>query len=352
MGAKLNSEAEVVAGNIPFIRQPEGDRFFLKTWSGRIIILNTVIFALMAMDSHGLLMPTNEIILKYGAKDAVSIAQGEYFRFFTPMFVHIGFVHFAFNTWALYVFAYQLEHLFGKKFFLALYLTAGIIGNVASALFTLAVSAGASGALFGLLGAGYVVERKFRKKVELATGQKLRAGMYTVMVVGNLIMGLVIPQIDNAAHIGGLVSGIVFALSFLKIAKNPLEAPNKKVGAIILGTLLVLGLAGAVAAASPWLLETRINKAVESAETPQVKFVHITDGLRLNPGNNHLRLERVRLILLSGSRDMAFEDIAILKNDPVSVHKLNAMADEFAEVGYFDSAVWLREQLQSEMKHL
>lgn len=289
-------------------------------------------------------MPTDEIILKFGAKDPVSIALGEYFRFFTPMFVHIGFVHFAFNTWALYVFAYQLEHLFGEKFFLALYLTAGVMGNIASSVFTLALSAGASGALFGLLGAGFTVERLFRRKLERATGQKYRSGMYTVMVVGNLILGLVIPQIDNAAHIGGLISGMVLAVAFLKITKNPLMVSDKKAGIILLILLFIAGAGGAVIAASPGILEKRIDHAVETAEVPQLRFIHISDGLRLNPENNELRYERVRMVLLSGKKEMAAEDIKILKEKPEYSKKLRSLADEFADVGYFDLAIWLRER--------
>lgn len=156
-------------------------------------------------------VPETEVLIDMGAKYILGLVNGEYWRFISPMFVHIGIIHFLFNSFGLYIIGPQLEELFGRRWFLAIYLGAGICGNVCSAATNLAVSAGASGALFGLLGAGYYLERIVRKKIEQHTGHKVRRGMFGMLVVINIVIGILVPGIDNAAHIGGLIAGIAIA---------------------------------------------------------------------------------------------------------------------------------------------
>ena len=81
--------------------------------------------------------PSLDTLVKYGAKENFLIVQGEYWRLLTPIVLHGGILHFAFNNWALYVLGYQIEHILGKKWFIVLYLLGGLGGNVASALFSL-----------------------------------------------------------------------------------------------------------------------------------------------------------------------------------------------------------------------
>lgn len=156
-------------------------------------------------------MPETDVLIGMGAKYILGLVDGEYWRFVTPIFVHIGIVHFLLNSFGLYVIGPQLEEIFGRRWFLAIYLGAGICGNACSAVANIAVSAGASGALFGLLGAGYYLERVVRKKIEQHTGRKVRRGVFGMLVVINIVIGFIIPGIDNAAHIGGLVAGIALA---------------------------------------------------------------------------------------------------------------------------------------------
>ena len=112
-----------------------------------------------SLDAFSILVPDNaDALIEFGAKDNVLIAQGEVWRLVSSMFLHISFIHFAVNNWALYVLSYQLEFFLKPKWFLILYLTSGIFGSLASNVFSLSTSAGASGALFGLLGAGLWLE--------------------------------------------------------------------------------------------------------------------------------------------------------------------------------------------------
>ena len=144
---------------LPPVPQPKGIKFFFGTWSGRIIVLNSIFFILLSLDAGSFFNPSADSLVRWGAKDNILIVQGQIWRLITPIVLHVGLIHFAFNNWALYVLGYQIEHMLGKKWFIALYLLAGFGGNVASSLFSLGLSAGASSSLFGLLGAGYYLEK-------------------------------------------------------------------------------------------------------------------------------------------------------------------------------------------------
>lgn len=136
-----------------------------------------------------------------GAHPYAGIANGEYYRLFTAMFLHFGILHIASNMYVLYFVGPTVERAFGRGRYVAVYLIAGIGGSVASFLFgpVLENGAGASGAIFGLFGAYYVVARK------------LNAGTAGILgVIGiNLVISVAIPNIDIRAHLGGLVVGAV-----------------------------------------------------------------------------------------------------------------------------------------------
>jgi rhomboid protease GluP len=146
------------------------------------------------------------VLIEYGAKFNPLIKQGEWWRFFTPVFLHIGFFHLLMNTFALYYLGTTVERLYGSFRFFIIYLFAGFFGTLGSFIFTSSVSAGASGAIFGLFGAllyfGTVYRHLFMRTM----------GMNILSVIGiNLLFGFVVPGIDNAGHIGGLIGGFLAA---------------------------------------------------------------------------------------------------------------------------------------------
>jgi membrane associated rhomboid family serine protease len=131
---------------------------------------------------------------------AYGIANGDYYRLVTAMFMHYGVIHLAMNMWALWVLGRLLEAMFGPGRFLALYLVCGLGGNVAAYLFEpQGFSAGASTAIFGLFGALFVALR--------------RLGLSTASVVPvillNVVFTLTFPGISIAGHFGGLATGVV-----------------------------------------------------------------------------------------------------------------------------------------------
>jgi rhomboid protease GluP len=154
------------------------------------------------------------VLIEYGAKFNPLIKQGEWWRFLTPVFLHIGFFHLLMNTFALYYLGTTVERLYGSFRFFIIYLFAGFFGTLASFLFTSSVSAGASGAIFGLFGAllyfGTVYRHLFMQTM----------GMNILSVIGiNLLFGFIVPGIDNAGHIGGLIGGFL-AASIVHLPKH------------------------------------------------------------------------------------------------------------------------------------
>ena len=144
----------------------------------------------------------------YGMKVNDLIAQGQLWRLFTPMLLHGGILHIAFNMYALRVLGPGLEHHYGHGRFLLLYLLAGFAGNVVSLALSVAPSLGASTSLFGLFGA----EGVFLYHNRELFGERARVALNRVLTLAaiNLFIGLS-PGIDNWGHIGGLVGGSLFA---------------------------------------------------------------------------------------------------------------------------------------------
>jgi membrane associated rhomboid family serine protease len=141
--------------------------------------------------------------LAYDAPSLVGVANGEWWRLFTVGFLHAGFVHIAFNMYALWLLGPNLEQVYGHRRFAVIYLLALLGGSTASFLFNApnTPAVGASGAIFGLFGATIVVARRLGRDA---------SGIYSVLLI-NVIIGFVVPNIDWRAHAGGLVVGALTA---------------------------------------------------------------------------------------------------------------------------------------------
>ena len=306
---------------LPPVRQPRGLQYLLGTWSGRLILINSVVFALMVKASQSLLMPTQEVLLAFGAKDPVLIAQGEFWRFLTPIFVHIGIIHFGFNTMGLYYVGYQLESLLGPAWFVGIYLLSGTIGNIASAVFNTSLSAGASGSLFGLLGCGFLVERIVGQRIESMTGSRPKRRIYASMVVTNLIFGIMIPGIDNGAHIGGMISGIILTLIMLYTRPNQLREKSLKKAYLLCIIAFTLAAGGAVLASSPKFVGLRLQSGIESAQSEQVRYMKLTQALRLLPDSPELLTQRAKILILHGEWNEAMTDLNKVAKSPSGLVK-------------------------------
>lgn len=147
-------------------------------------------------------------LLAFGANLDVLVESGQIYRLFTCMFLHIGIMHLICNMYSLYVIGKEVENLYGKLKFLIIYILSGVSGSILSLAFNSnTISAGASGAIFGLLGALLYFGYYYRTYL----GATIKSSVLPVIIL-NLIIGFLNPGIDNSAHIGGLVAGILSAM--------------------------------------------------------------------------------------------------------------------------------------------
>ena len=143
---------------------------------------------------------------KLGAQVNSLVATGGYWRLLASMFLHIGLTHIAFNGWALFSLGREVEAFYGSARFTAIYLLSGLFGSLAYYLLGPDVlSAGASGAVFGLVGAE--IAYFLRNRGLFGALGRQRLGNLATLVGVNLVLGFTIPGINNIAHLGGLLGG-------------------------------------------------------------------------------------------------------------------------------------------------
>lgn len=174
-----------------------------------LVGINALIFIAMTVKGASLTHPTSEQLLRWGANFGPLTLQGQWWRLLTAMFVHIGIVHLALNMWTLWNLGTMAEYLYGRKAFLALYLLCGLAASLASVAGNpLIVTAGASGAIFGV--AGVLIATLYLAKLP-PPPSALRIGLLSLIVFAayTVTYGFLKGGIDNRAHIGGLVSGLL-----------------------------------------------------------------------------------------------------------------------------------------------
>ncbi len=142
------------------------------------------------------------------AVNRMAIKNGEYYRLITGIFLHADIVHLVFNCYALYIIGMQLESFLGKVKYLLVYLLSGLAGSMLSIFFSNSYSVGASGAIFGMLGS--LLYFGFHYRVYLDSVVK---SQIIPLIFINLVIGFTYTRIDNWAHIGGLIGGILSTMA-------------------------------------------------------------------------------------------------------------------------------------------
>lgn len=201
-----------------------------------LIIINVIVFILMYILGKG--SQDAFTLIKFGAFQKDLILGGEYYRLITSAFLHIGIFHLLFNCYALYVIGRQLESFLGKIKFLIIYLVSALCGSLMSMIFPISISAGASGAIFGLLGSLLYFGYNYR----VYLGTVLKSQIIPLILI-NLIFGFMVSGINNAAHIGGLIGGILITMSLgIKYKSKKSEQINGIVLlSLFLGFLIYMG---------------------------------------------------------------------------------------------------------------
>ncbi len=150
------------------------------------------------------------VMLNFGANLGPLVATGDLWRLVASIFLHWNLLHLGLNAYALYFLGRNLEAFYGAWAFLVIFILAGVGGSTASAVFDGRISAGASGGVFGLLGASLVFAWKYRGLLPPRVTRIMGTALLPWVIL-NLGIGALIPAIDHAAHLGGLVCGAVLA---------------------------------------------------------------------------------------------------------------------------------------------
>jgi rhomboid protease GluP len=201
-----------------------------------LIDLNILIFILMAIKGVNILLPDSQSLLNWGANFRPMTLEGEWWRLITNCFLHIGIFHLLMNMYALLYVGVLLEPHLGRTRFISAYLLTGITASITSLWWhDLTISAGASGAIFGLYG---VFLAMLTTNLIEKTARKALLTSIAVFVGYNLLNGLK-GGIDNAAHIGGLIGGLIIGYTLIPSLKKPNE-DKLKFGTIGLLAILIL----------------------------------------------------------------------------------------------------------------
>lgn len=212
-----------------------------------LILVNVVVFAATALGGASALVGGGDselyrlfalapVALQDGGQVTPGVVDGQYWRLGTAMFLHYGSLHLILNMLALFQLGPELERALGRLRFAALYLICGVAGSAGSYAFgpENARSAGASGAIYGLAGAWFLLAR--------------RRGLDATPVLGfigvGLLLSVTIPAIDLRAHVGGLLAGLACGTALFLSPRGPARPRLQAIGLLI----VVLVVAGVVAA--------------------------------------------------------------------------------------------------------
>lgn len=181
-----------------------------------LIATNVLVFGAMLLSGAGLWHSQNSVQLAWGANFGPATQDGEWWRLGSAMFLHFGLLHLALNMWALWDGGQWVERMYGRFRFAVIYFSAGLAGNFLSLVVHAghAVSGGASGAIFGIYGA--LLSYLWLERSRIQRGE-FRWMFWAALgfSVATIVFGLMVTGIDNAAHIGGLIAGLLTGVLFI-----------------------------------------------------------------------------------------------------------------------------------------
>lgn len=198
------------------IKKYKNNEFLITTLL--IIGINVVIFMITAILSGSIMNININVLLRFGAKYDPLIRQGEVWRLLTCAFLHGGLIHILCNMYSLYIIGPQINQIYGTKNYLIIYITSCITSSILSFImspYTIAI--GASGGIFGLMGALLAFAISERHRID----KRYMSSLIQVIII-NLFIGLSLSNIDNFGHIGGFIGGITLGYIIYQIQKKNL----------------------------------------------------------------------------------------------------------------------------------
>lgn len=203
--------------------------------------INVAVFIAMALAGVSMIdNPSGQDLVHWGANFGPLTVSGQWWRLLTCVFVHGGLLHIAFNMWCLWDLGRLAESVYGHWTFAVVYLITGLSSSLASIIWNpVVLSVGASGAIFGIAGA--LIASFYLGEFSMPRAQMTGMLRSVVVFVGyNLFFGAVIARTDNAAHVGGLLMGLLLGALIAKVAPGHDDYP-RRIAVLLFGALVVLG---------------------------------------------------------------------------------------------------------------
>lgn len=199
-----------------------------------ILLICVVMYIILGINSNNFFNIGINALVNFGGNNLLIVQSGEVWRLISAAFLHVSLIHLLVNMYSLVIIGTQVETFIGKFKFLFVYLISAICGNLLSLIFNEAniVSVGASGAIFGLMGALLYFGYHYR----LYLSEAIKTQIIPVIVL-NLLLGFMVNGVDNAAHIGGLIGGYLASMAIG--IENKSKTRDKVNGWIVLILLIV-----------------------------------------------------------------------------------------------------------------
>ncbi len=291
-----------------------------------LIDLNIIVFVLMALCGVSIFEPSSESLVHWGASFKPMTLDGQWWRLLTACFLHIGIFHLLMNMYALLFIGLLLEHILGRLRFISAYLLSGLAASLVSLWWhDITVSAGASGAIFGMYG---VFLALLTTKIIEENDRKDLMTSIAVFVGYNLITGLK-AGVDNAAHIGGLLGGIIMGYAFIPSLKQP-ENIKKEYSTVALLTILVVAISVFAYSKIPNDFATYEKKMAQFAEN-ETKALAVYDMIQEVPKEELLTAIREKSISNWQQNQKIMEEIDQL-NLPENIRLRNAKLKTYCDL--------------------
>jgi membrane associated rhomboid family serine protease/Flp pilus assembly protein TadD len=314
----------------PWLRRESSSMMVTHALFGiNVAVYLGMMFAGVSMLSN----PSGQDLVRWGANFGPYTLGGQWWRLLTCVFVHGGLLHIAFNMWCLWDLGALAESIYGHWTFGAVYLITGVLASLVSLWWNPHVlSVGASGAIFGIAGA--LVASFYLGEFSLPSAAIKGTLRSLVLFVGyNLFFGTVAHGIDNAAHIGGLVSGLILGALIARVAPSR-DDIFRRVGVLLLGVLLVGTGVGWLRQTRSYLAHAQLGARLLTENKTGEAIAELHASVRLRPDFLPARFELARAYFLHGD----------LANTEAELKQLLAVSPQDQRALYFLGYVYLEEK--------
>ncbi len=271
-----------------------------------IMAANLIVFVLMALDGAGIMEPNGYVHLKWGSNFAPLTLSGDWWRLLSNIFIHFGIIHLGMNMYCLYIVGVYLEPMLGKVRYLAAYLCTGVLASLVSLWWHTdpVNSAGASGAVFGLYGVflALLTSNLIPKKVRSALLQNI-----LFFVTFNLLYGLK-GGIDNAAHIGGLLTGIAIGYVYMMAIRREKDSRDMPLAVPVILLITII-------AVSTYLTEHKTSGDNRTQILNEISAGNFKDSDRFNEKLNEF--DKIQGVIDSalGDTSLTYEQLSTTIDD-------------------------------------